>query len=189
MINSFSNHASVKFIQSLNLNTSFNFTTVSVGEIRNILLHLNVKKSTGHDNIPPKLLKIGADILCYPIQSILNNCIECCIFPDTLKLAEISPVYTKGNYLDICNYRHISILTCVSKIFEKVLVQQLSEYFENKCSESMSGFRKGYSCQDVLIRFIEKCKQRADNGIISGAVLTDLSKAFDILNHGLFIGK
>ena len=47
----------------------------------------------------------------------------------------------------------------------------------------------GYSCQDVLLRFIDNCKERADKGINSGAILTDISKAFDTLNHGLFIAK
>ena len=73
--------------------------------------------------------------------------IETSVFPDSLKAAEVSPVYKKGSTVDKKNYRPISVLPSVSKIFEKVIVHQLSSFFESKFSPLLSGFRKKYSCQ------------------------------------------
>ncbi len=82
------------------------------------------------------------------------------------------------------NYRPVSVLPALSKIFEGVLVDQLSEYFKQHLSPYVSGFRKGHDCQSVLIRFNESVKRHLiDNGEAAGALLTDLSKAFDCLPH------
>ena len=96
------------------------------------------------------------------------------------------PIYKK---VEKNNYRHVSVLPCVSKIFEGVLVDQLSEYFECHMSQFVSGFRKRHDCQCVLLRFNESLKSHLDNNDIAGAVLTDLSKAFDCLPHDLLISK
>jgi len=189
IINEYSSHESITYIKNLNTNMSFNFKSVTVQEMVDMLSHINIKKSTGHDNIPPKMLKIGASILCFPFQSLINTSIANNVFPDSLKYAEVSPVFKKGDTLSPSNYRPISILTSISKLFEKVMVEQLSLYFEQIFSASMSGFRKGHNCEHVLLRLVENCKRRADEGLISGVVLTDLSKAFDTLHHSLFISK
>lgn len=190
IVNSFSSHPSIKNIKELMDNsTGFNFSSVSLHKVQCLLESINVKKSTGFDNIPPKLIKIGANILCYPIHTLINTCLKDAKFPDLLKYAEVSPIYKKGDALNMSNYRPISILPCLSKIFEKIIVEQMSAYFERIFSTSMSGFRKAHNCQNVILQFIEKCKQRADEGKVSGAVLMDLSKAFDTLHHGLLISK
>ena len=125
MIDEYCNHESVQFIKKLNSNDStFDFMSVTTNDVRDVLLSMNPKKSTGHDNIPPRLLKLGADVLCYPIQSIINVCIQRSVFPDTLKLAEVTPVFKKGDTLLVSNYRPISILTCISKIFEKCIYKR-----------------------------------------------------------------
>ncbi len=83
----------------------------------------------------------------------------------------------------------MSVLPCLSKVFEGVLVDQLSMYFEGHFSKYVSGFRKGHDCQGVLIRFSESIKSHLDNNNIVGAVLTDLSKAFDCLPYDLLLCK
>ena len=111
------------------------------------------------------------------------------LFPTALKKAEITPIYKKGDNLIKDNYRPVSVLSSMSKIFEGVIVDQLSKYFECHLSPYVSGFRKCYDCQGVLIRFTETIKSHLDNNKIAGAVLTDLSKAFDCLPHDLLICK
>ncbi len=91
--------------------------------------------------------------------------------------------------MDKKNYRPISVLPSVSKIFEKVIVHQLNGFFESKFAPLLSGFRKKYSCQDVVLNFVEKCKVALDSKKVYGAVLTDLSKAFDCLPYRLTISK
>ena len=80
-------------------------------------------------------------------------------------------------------------MPCISKIFEGVIVDQLSEYFESHLSQYVSGFRKQHDCQSVLLRFNECVKSHLDKDEIVGTVLTDLSKAFDCLPHDLLICK
>ena len=110
-------------------------------------------------------------------------------FPSILKHADVSPIYKKGNNMNACNYRPVSILPSMSKIFEKEMVSQLSSYFNNIFHPCVSGFRKGYSCETVLINMIESIKCSLDQGKIVCAVLMDLSRAFDCVPHKLLIAK
>ena len=87
------------------------------------------------------------------------------------------------------NYRPVSILSCLSKIFEKILITQLSEYFDDIFSPHMSGFRKAHGCQDVLLYFTNNAKLSLDDRSVTLALLTDLSKAFDCLHYKLLIAK
>ncbi len=90
-----------------------------------------------------------------------------------------------------CNYRPVSVLPCLSKIFEGLIVDQLYEYFERYFFKYMyiSGFRKGHDYQGVFIRFSESIKSHLDNNNATAAVLTDLSKAFDCLPYDLLLSK
>ncbi len=116
-------------------------------------------------------------------------CIKTCTFPEMLKCAEIMPAYKKGDVHDKKNYRPMSILPVLSKVFEGIITDQLKPFFENVYSPYLSGFRKNHNCQDVLLRFVEKCKWSIDNNYAYGAILTDLSKAFDCLPHRLIVSK
>ena len=180
----------IKYIaENITNNESFSFSDVTVDHVYKKLKCINVRKSPGHDKIPPKLLKLGAGILCKPIQSLINMSIRTSSFPNVLKYAEVTPVYKKDDRLNKVNYRPISVLPCMSKIFESVLVEQLSVFFEKLFSSSLSGFRKSHNCQSVLVKFIETCKSTLDRNELYGALLTDLSKAFDCLPHKLLITK
>ena len=87
------------------------------------------------------------------------------------------------------NYRPVSILPVISKIFEKLLCKQITIFMDPLLSKYQCGFRKGYSAQHCLLAMLEKWKNAVDKGKIFGALLTDLSKAFDSLSHDLLIAK
>ena len=190
IVQMYSTHESIKHIklsaQSVN---TFNFKNVSSEYIHKKLLQLNARKATGFDNIPAKLLKLGASVLCYPLQSLINQCISKCKFPNVLKYGEVRPIHKKNDNLRKSNYRPISVLSNVSKLFESVLVDQMTEHFEPMLSPYLSGFRKHHSCQNVLMKFVEDCKLNLDNSKVGGAILTDLSRAFDCLPHRLLTAK
>ena len=187
----YGNHSSIELIKDHTMGAvgEFNFQYVSSDVIMSLLNKLNIRKATGCDNIPPKLLRIGSHILCIPLTYLVNNCIQSSCFPDMLKQAEVTPIYKKNDVMDKCNYRPISILPTISKILENVLVTQLNDYFEPIFSPRMSGFRKKHSCEDVLIDFIESAKSALDEQKHVGAVMTDLSRAFDCLPPKLLITK
>ena len=144
---------------------------------------LHENKAVGPDGLSRKLLKYGASVLCKPLMTIINMSIRENVFPTELKRANVVPVHKKGDCLSVKNYRPVSILSSVSKIFEKCLVEQLSAYFDDIFSCCVSGYRSGCSCQSVLLRFVENIRSSLDNGDITGAVFMDLSKAFDCLPH------
>ena len=106
-----------------------------------------------------------------------------------LKWADVKPAHKKGSRTDKENYRPVSILPNVSKIYERCLFKQLTNYFEDLFSKYQCGFRKGFSVANCLLPIIEKCRESLDQGGAYGALLTDLSKAFDCLPHDLMIAK
>ena len=111
------------------------------------------------------------------------------IFPHDLKLADVAPIYKKKSKASKDNYRPVSILSNISKVYERCIYDQIQTYFDKILSKYQCGFRKGYNSQHCLIALIEKWKKSVDNGGAFGALLTDLSKAFDCLSHELLIAK
>ena len=87
------------------------------------------------------------------------------------------------------DYRPISILPTVSKLFEKSMVNQLSEFFDRKFSNLLCGFRKKHSTQHALVNLVKSWQKSLDEGKVVGTVLMDLSKAYDCLPHDLLIAK
>ena len=87
------------------------------------------------------------------------------------------------------NYKPVSILPNLSKIFEKLMFKEISQFFDKIFSKYQCGFRKGFSTQQRLLAMLEKWKRSIDNGKSFGVLLTDLSKAFDCLDHELLIAK
>ena len=110
-------------------------------------------------------------------------------FPKILKHADITPLYKKGKKDIKGNYRLVSILANLWKIFEKNMFEQMSQFFENTFSKYQCEFRTGFSTQKGLLAMLEKQKRSVDNSKIFGTLLTDLSKAFDFLDHELLIAK
>ena len=113
--------------------------------------------------------------------------VESGMFPDELKLAEVLPVFKNNDEKDKSNYRPISILSNISKIYEDVSKYNLNEYFANFLSNYQCGFRQGFNTQHWLLLMIEKLRKNRDEKGVFAAVLTDLSKAFDCIPHQLLI--
>ena len=142
-----------------------------------------------NNNIPTNLIKENSVILGDCIFGNYNNCVSSSIFPNFLKNAIITPVHKKGAKSSKDNYRPVSILSNISKIYERLLFKQISEYFEPILSKFQCGFRKGYSAQHCLLAMLEKWKLAVDNKRNFGSLLTDLSKAFDCFPHDLLLAK
>ena len=123
------------------------------------------------------------------IGSQFNESINSSKFPLSFKLANIIPVFKNESRNHKNNYRPVSILPLISKVFEKIMNKQLSIYFEEILSKFQCGFCKGFSTQHCLLLMLENWKQAVDNNNVFGALLTDLSKAFDCISHDLSIAK
>ena len=142
------------------------------------------------DTIPPKLIKIGADIIAEPLTQAINCCLRQDIFPDNPKVASVVPLDKgKPDKYDVLNYRSVSILNPFSKIYEKVIKKELASYLDKYFSPFISAYRKSYSTQQVLIRLLEEWREKLDKNFIVGAALMDLYNAFDYIPHDLIIAK
>ena len=131
-----------------------------------------------------------SDICAPALNDIWNNEIitqKC--FPNNLKLANVTPVFKKEDASLLKNYRPVSVLPVVSKIYERIMQKQILEYIDKHLSPHLCGYRKGYSTQTALISMLEKWKLSIDNKGFAGGVLMDLSKAFDTINHQLLLAK
>ena len=170
-------------------NSLFNFLPVEKEDVFNEIKKLKTSKATQNSDIPTKLIKENLDIFGDFIYENFNDGIDQSVFPSDLKLADITPAFKKGSKTSKENYRPVSILSNISKIYERFLFKQISEYFEKILSKYQCGFRKGYSAQHSLLTMLEKWKKALDNKKVFGALLTDLSKAFDCLSHDLIIAK
>ena len=168
---------------------NFNFIEVDQKQIEKEILKLDVNKASQSSDIPIKVLKENSDIFSNFLCNSFNNSIKLSTFPEILKHADITPLYKKGKKDIKGNYRPVSILPNLSKIFEKCMFEQMSQFFENIFSKYQCGFQKGFSTQQCLLAMLEKWKRSVDNSKMFGALLTNLSKAFDCLDHELLIAK
>ena len=185
------NHPSIVAIKKFcNSKPHFSFKTVQKEEILKELNNLNINKATQNTDIPTKIIKENSDIFGDFIFSNLNCCINTSSYPSLLKRADITPVHKKDSKNEKNNYRPVSILSNISKVYERIMFKQMSEFFESSfLSKYQCGFRKGFSAQHCLVSMLEKWKSATDNKKSFGELLTDLSNGFDCLSHELLIAK
>ena len=107
------------------------------------------------------------------------------MFAKSLKLADFTPVYKKSDPTLVSNYRPICVLPTMSKVFERLMHHQVGEYIEKHLSPFLCGYRKRFNTQTALLSLLEKWKSTSVKKEFAGAVLMDLSKAFDTINHEL----
>ena len=110
------------------------------------------------------------------LTGVINHSIVTSSFPDELKLAEVMSAFRKYDPLDKENYRPISLLSHTSKIYEKILFNQINDYIEPYFSDLLTDFRSNHSTQHCLIKMLEKWKHLLDNGYNIEVLFMDLSK-------------
>ena len=190
MCHSYRDHPSIKNIIACNSESAnFDFKETTRDDVYKIMKNMNPKKSCGYDGIPPKLLKIAAEELTKPVTDLINESISSQCFPNNLKLAEVSPLYKANDNFQKKNFRPVSVLTSISKIYERIYHDQLYAYFHDIFSHMLAAYRPRHGCQHVLTNLINSWKKSLDKGDHVGAILMDLSKAFDCIPHRLLLCK
>ena len=136
-------------------------------------------------------MRDGADVIYKPVSHIINISITTEKVPSAFKEAKVIPLFKKGSTLDPGNYRPVSILNVLSKILERAVQSQLSDYLEKRglLFENQSGFRGGYSTDSCLIGLTDFIKAELGKGNLVGMVLIDLQKAFDTVDHDILSEK
>ena len=170
---------------------TFNLQAPTIDRVHRLLKTIDEKKFVGLNKIPNKLLKMAADVIAPSLTEIFAKSIHAGIFPDEWKEARVSPVYKNGAKNEPSNYRPISVIPTVSKIFEEIIFDQLNKYFNynDLLTSCQSGFRSLYSTVIALLEATNSWSVNIDNGLINGVVFVDLKKAFDTIDHQIILQK
>ena len=157
----------------------FSFKLVTIEDICKAILALDASNVTQNDDVPTKIIKNNSDIFSKFFQANLNNTTETSIFYEHLRYANVKPAFKKDSQTDKKNYGPISILPNVSKTCKRCLNKQLEKYFQALLCKYQCGFREGYSVINTIQPMTEKLIKSFDESGAFGALLTDLSKAFN----------
>ena len=172
-------------------NTYFNFPVITSEQVCRIISTLDSSKAISLDGIGSRIIKLIDHLLSPSIAALINKSILTGRFPDQFKLAKVFPIHKTGSKSDPANYRPISILPTISKIFERHVNKHLMAYL-NKYGlihETQSGFRQKHSCQTALVKLVDQWMSCIDKGDIIGSLFLDFRKAFDLVNHNILIKK
>ena len=173
------------------ISDNFSFSILSEDQVLKYLTKLSVNKSTGLDGIPSKFVRDSASIIACPLTHIINLSLVQGVVPDDLKSARVVPLFKKNDKTEVGNYRPVSILCILSKIFERVVYDQVDLYLNDKnlLYKFQSGFRKRFSTDTCLIHLSDYIKFEMDKGHFVGMILLDLQKAFDTVDHSILLMK
>ena len=162
-----------------------------VNEVIVAINSLNFCKSFGHDDIPPFFLRTACCVLATTLCYFVDNAFRLGIFPRSCKIAKIVPLFKTGKTEELTNYRPISILTCFSKIFEKLIYNRLISFFQKSSvlHDSQYGFRNGMSTTHAVLDDLTSTCEQINNEQYTGLILLDFKKAFDTVCHRKLLQK
>ena len=169
----------------------FNYNQLHNESIEKCIKMMRNDCSTGYDHIPASFIKPVSEFLFSPTTFVINNFIKINQFPDIWKLTRITPIPKIRLPVQLKDYRPVSILPILSKIYERVVLEQITTFIEKKLMyhHYQSGYRKNHSTVTLLAKLrddIEKAMKASD---ITLAVFTDYPKAFDTIDFSVLIKK
>ena len=138
---------------------------------------------------PPKILKWGAHVLIPILTKLFNKCLLGGIYPDSLKIARVKPIFKGGIKNQIPSYRPISILTQINRIFEKILRDRLYDFVKDKLYQKQFGFRPKNSTEHPVLDMKEIILENCSKKLVSCILFLDLKKAFDTVSHKILLKK
>ena len=172
-------------------NCNLQFHPITNCDVAEIIGNLKPKTSTGIDTISSKLLRQTKDSITESLTIIVNQMLKTGTFPELLKISKVIPLYKKGDNSSLSNYRPIALLPSISKIFEKAILTQLTEYLENNSiiHPHQYGFRKFHSTEYAALHLTDYINYEMDRGKTPTNLYLDFSKAFDTLVHSILLHK
>lgn len=167
----------------------FSSIHVNDGMISRAASQLKSSNNPGPDGIPSAFLKKHISCLLDPLQRLYRMSLSSGVFPSCWKLAHMYPVHKKGSKRDVDNYRGITSLTAISKLFELIIMEPLLSHCKHVLSPDQHGFTAGRSTSTNLLCLTSHITQSMIERAQTDVIYTDLSAAFDKLNHAIAIAK
>ncbi|CAH2087332.1 unnamed protein product [Euphydryas editha] len=167
------------------------FKPCTSSEVSKIIDNLDNNSSSGIDQINNKTLKCIKDLILVELVACINKCLDEGSFPDSLKIAKVSPIYKSGLKTDPSNYRPISVLPVLSKIFEKILYTRIYQHLNdiNFLFKKQYGFRPKSNTLAATIDLVTNIKNAIDKKQVAVGIFIDIKKAFDAVSHPLLLKK
>jgi hypothetical protein len=163
--------------------------TLSVTEVQEILKTLDISKATGPDGIPAKLLKETASVIAPSLCKLFNKSLRTGEMPRDWKLANMVPIYKKNEREHVENYRPISLLSVISKVLERCILNNIKDQLCKSIPACQHGYLTGKSCVTNLLEALDHVGSLLDHGEQIDLVYLDMSKAFDMVSHNRLIQK
>ena len=177
--------------QIKNSAANFRFRPIMIQDIREAVAKLTNSKSFGTDTISSYFLKLALPFLENSIAMLFNISLETSIFPMLWKISRVAPIYKEGDKSEKSNYRPISVLPVISRLFERLVYDQLYKHLNsnNLLAKEQSGFRTLHSTLTCLLKSTDDWYSSLDKGQLVGLVLIDLKKALDTVDHNILCQK
>ena len=174
-----------------NYDQSFHLNHTDYNEVYKIITNLNNDCSSGHNNIPVRYLKPIAEYPTSGMVHIINTSIDQGIFPKQWKTSRVCPIPKTDNLTSIKNYRPISVLSVLSKVYERVILNQLCSFTEtqNFYNINLSGFRKRHSTNMLLLKLRYDIRTATNRSEVILSILIDYTKTFDTIDHCILLKK
>ena len=150
---------------------------------------LDVNKATDPDRISPRLLKKTAYQIALSLSTLFNRSLDSGSLPEEWKLANIIPVFKKGDKTKVENYRPISLLCVASKVFEHCILNKLRDHLLKLVNSSQHGLIPGRSCTTEFVEVLNYIDSLLESGKQTDVILLDMSKAFDKVSHDALVNK
>ena len=150
---------------------------------------LNLNKGNGNNDVDPYFLKIASPIIAFLLSLLFNHPTSLGIFLNKLKLAKVIPVYKKGSADQLNNYRPISLLPSLSKIFKRLLHKRMLSFFNcnNVLVPTQYGCRHKHCTIHPILDLITSCHDNIQNKDISSLLFLDIKKAFNSVSHSILL--
>lgn len=170
---------------------TFNIEPIIDFDVRTAILQLPNKNSAGTDGLHAKIFKETVDTITKPLKILFNKFVQEGIFPASLKLAVVTPVFKSGDASNLNIYRPISVLQTISKIFEKIIGKRVFNFLNSDkfFNENQFGFLPNKNVDQALIKHIGEIVGELESGKKVTALYLDIKKEFDTVNHMILFKK